>query len=145
MRTMRATLAGLIGITLVWGAAASAAPTPTAPPQVGSILKGAGKAGKVVTQLRDLSITEEEEIMVGAAVSERVRARYGVVQDKAVHRYVALVGTLIVKKSTRPNLPFTFIVLDTEGPLQDGEIERSRKWGNRPSAPGKSGKISFPD
>jgi hypothetical protein len=44
-----------------------------------------------------------------------VRQRYGVVQDEAVHRYVTLVGTLLVKKSSRPNLPFKFIVLDTDG------------------------------
>jgi beta-barrel assembly-enhancing protease len=112
MRTMRATLAGLVGITLVSGAVASAAPGTAVPPQIGSIVKG---AGKVATQMRDLEMTEEEEIKLGASVSEKVRARYGVVQDKAVHRYVALVGALLVKKSTRPNLPFTFIVLDTDG------------------------------
>jgi predicted Zn-dependent protease len=38
-----------------------------------------------------------------------------VVQDKAVHRYVTLVGSLLVQKSERPNLPYTFIVLDTDG------------------------------
>jgi len=70
---------------------------------------------KRADQLRDLVITEEEEIKLGAGVSDRVRERYGVVQDAAVHRYVTLVGTLLVKKSTRPNLPFRFIVLDTDG------------------------------
>jgi len=70
---------------------------------------------KRASQLRDLVITEEEEIKLGADVSERVRGRYGVVQDAAVHRYVTLVGTLLVKKSTRPNLPFRFVVLDTDG------------------------------
>ena len=66
-------------------------------------------------QLRDLQVTEAEELKLGADVSEQVRDRYGVVQDAAVHRYVTLVGTLLVKKSTRPNLPFRFIVLDTDG------------------------------
>ena len=70
---------------------------------------------KRANQLRDLVITEDEEIKLGAGVSERVRERYGVVQSAAVHRYVTLVGTLLVKKSTRPNLPFRFIVLDTDG------------------------------
>jgi predicted Zn-dependent protease len=70
---------------------------------------------KRANQLRDLVITEEEEIKLGADVSERVRGRYGVVQNAEVHRYVTLVGTLLVKKSTRPNLPFRFIVLDTDG------------------------------
>jgi predicted Zn-dependent protease len=66
-------------------------------------------------QLRELVVTETDEIKLGAEVSERVRERYGVVQDAAVHRYVTLVGTLLVKRSARPGLPFTFIVLDTDG------------------------------
>jgi predicted Zn-dependent protease len=70
---------------------------------------------KRADQLRDLVITEDEEIKLGANVSDRVRERYGVVQDPAVHRYVTLVGSLLVRKSTRPRLPFTFIVLDTDG------------------------------
>jgi hypothetical protein len=37
-----------------------------------------------------------------------------VVQDKAVHRYVALVGTLLANASSKPRLPWTFIVLDTD-------------------------------
>jgi predicted Zn-dependent protease len=54
-------------------------------------------------------------VELGAAVSKKVRDRYGVVQDKEVHRYVALVGAVLVQKSSRPKLPFTFIVLDTDG------------------------------
>jgi predicted Zn-dependent protease len=37
------------------------------------------------------------------------------VQDPAVHRYVALVGMAVVGESSRPNLPWRFIVLDTDG------------------------------
>jgi predicted Zn-dependent protease len=37
------------------------------------------------------------------------------VQDKAVHRYVTLVGTVLAQQSTRPGLKWTFIVLDTDG------------------------------
>ena len=43
-----------------------------------------------------------------------VRTRYGVVQDANVHRYVALVGTALTQISTKPNFPWTFIVLDTD-------------------------------
>ena len=32
-----------------------------------------------------------------------------------MHRYVSLVGTALAQGSTRPNLPWTFIVLDTDG------------------------------
>jgi predicted Zn-dependent protease len=109
MRTTRAPLAGLVGVMLIWGTAALATPSsPSAEPQFGAIVKKA-------TQIYDLKVTDAEEIKIGASVSEKVRARYGVVQDSDVHRYVTLVGTLLVKKSSRPNLAFTFIVLDTDG------------------------------
>ena len=56
-----------------------------------------------------------EEIKLGTAISEKVRARFGVVQDPAVHKYVTLVGRTIADQTERPGLPWTFIVLDTDG------------------------------
>ena len=47
-------------------------------------------------------------------ISTKLRDRYGVVQDKAVHRYVTLVGSVLVSASARPNLSWTFVVLDTD-------------------------------
>jgi predicted Zn-dependent protease len=82
--------------------------------QLGQIGKGVSIAKKA-NDVRDLSMTDAEEQALGAAVSERIRARYGVVQDAAVHRYVALVGTALAQGSTRPGLPWTFVVLDTDG------------------------------
>lgn len=77
-------------------------------PQLGSVLKRA-------QQFQELRVTESEEIRLGSAVSERVRNRYGVVQDQDVTRYVTLVGRALVAKSSRPGLAFTFVVLDTDG------------------------------
>ncbi len=73
---------------------------------------GIGGAIKRAQQFRELQMTDEEEQKLGAAVSERIRDRYGVVQDEAVHRYVTLVGSVLAQASSRPNLPWTFIVLD---------------------------------
>lgn len=76
-----------------------------------------GRLGGVVKraeQLRELQMTDAEEQQLGAAVSEKIRARYGTVQDPAVHRYVTLVGTVLAQSSSRPNVPWTFIVLDTD-------------------------------
>ena len=56
-----------------------------------------------------------EEQQIGAGVSEKIRQRYGVVQDANVHRYVALVGTVLAQASSRPSIPWTFVVLDTDG------------------------------
>jgi predicted Zn-dependent protease len=108
MRSDYTALSVAVGLVLACGSPAIAGSPAGGAPQFGSIVKKA-------VQLHDLRVTEEDEIKLGAAVSEKVRARYGVVQDKAVHRYVTLVGTLLVKRSSRPNLPFTFIVLDTDG------------------------------
>jgi predicted Zn-dependent protease len=79
-----------------------------AAPQLGSVLKRA-------QQVRDIQMTDAEEQRLGEAVSERIRARYGVVQDPAVHKYVSLVGAVLAQASTRPTLNWRFIVLDTDG------------------------------
>jgi beta-barrel assembly-enhancing protease len=80
--------------------------------QLGRILDEGTKRAK---QVQDLRWTEEEEQELGAGVSARVREKYGVVQDAAVHRYVTLVGAVLAEKSTRSALPWRFIVLDTDG------------------------------
>jgi predicted Zn-dependent protease len=76
--------------------------------QLGSVLKRA-------QQVHDLQMTDEDEEKIGAAVSERIRQRYGVIQDSAVHKYVTLVGAVLAQASDRPTLPWKFIVLDTDG------------------------------
>ena len=87
---------------------------PVAADQIGGISKGLGIAKKA-NDVRELRMTDAEEQALGANVSERIRTRYGVVQDPGVHLYVAQVGTVLAQGSTRPNLPWTFIVLDTDG------------------------------
>jgi peptidase M48-like protein len=87
---------------------------PVGAEQIGGITKGLGIAKKA-NDVRELRMSDAEEQQLGANVSERIRSRYGVVQDANVHRYVALVGTALAINSTRPTLPWTFIVLDTDG------------------------------
>jgi predicted Zn-dependent protease len=88
-----------------------------------------GKLGKAASQAKDtadkakkaaeiwdaFNVTEAEEVDLGRQVSDKLRERYGVVQDKAVHKYVTLVGTMITQASSRPGLAWKFIVLDTDG------------------------------
>jgi predicted Zn-dependent protease len=78
-------------------------------------LGGLGGALKRVQQLDDLTFSEQEERQIGEDVSAKIRERFGVVQDSAIHKYVALVGTTLAKVSNRPNLAWTFVVLDTDG------------------------------
>ena len=79
-------------------------------------LGGALKKGLETKQSVDqLNISDEDERKIGEVVSLKIRQRFGVVQDANVHKYVALVGTTIAKTSDRPNLDWTFVVLDTDG------------------------------
>jgi predicted Zn-dependent protease len=64
---------------------------------------------------KDVEITQEEEVRLGEDVSGRIRGKYGVVQDPALHQYVGLVGTVVAAKTGKSAPPFRFIVLDTEG------------------------------
>lgn len=84
--------------------------------QLGGVLGKAQKGLKKVEQAQDrLAIGQEEEVQIGEEVSARIRERFGVVQDKAVHTYVTEVGLVLAHESSRPNLPWKFIVLDTDG------------------------------
>jgi predicted Zn-dependent protease len=75
-----------------------------------------GKALERANQVRqDLTFTDAEERELGSNISTKLREKYGVVQDRAVHRYVTLVGSVLARASARPALEWTFIVLDTDG------------------------------
>lgn len=80
--------------------------------QVGGLLRRAQQAREAQ---QDLTINDEEEQAIGSDVSEKLRDRYGVVQDREIHRYVTLVGRTLAAESSRPGLRWTFIVLDTDG------------------------------
>ena len=83
--------------------------------QIGGALRRAQQAKETKDKLDDLNVTEAEERTIGEDVSAKVRLRFGVVQDPAVHKYVTLVGTTLAQQSERPTLNWTFVVLDTDG------------------------------
>jgi predicted Zn-dependent protease len=83
--------------------------------QLGGILNKAQKGLDQKQKFDELNITEEEERKIGQDVSAKIRTRFGVVQDGPVHKYVTLVGLSVARESERPKLPWTFIVLDTDG------------------------------
>lgn len=72
-------------------------------------------AGDAIKTANDVVFTDAEEQQLGADVSAKIREKYGVVQDAAVHKYVTLVGSVLAEASSRPKLKWTFIVLDTDG------------------------------
>jgi predicted Zn-dependent protease len=103
---------------MIAAAVAALLATPAFAGQFGALDK-LGKAAKTADkhagQLKDIEMTDAEEQDLGAAVSEKVRQKYGVVQDAAVHKYVTLVGQVLGQASSRPGLSWKFIVLDTDG------------------------------
>ena len=97
-------------VLLVTAMVAVAAAGPLRADQLGKL----GGALKKAQQFKDIEMTDAEEAQLGEEVSTRVRTRYGVVQNQAVHRYVTLVGTALTQVSSRPNIAWKFIVLDTD-------------------------------
>jgi predicted Zn-dependent protease len=83
--------------------------------QFGGVLDKARQAQSAKDKYDDVKVSDDEERKIGEDVSQRLRTRFGVVQDAAVTKYVALVGTALAQVSERPKLNWTFIVLDTDG------------------------------
>jgi predicted Zn-dependent protease len=83
--------------------------------QLGGLSGVLKKAQERKQQLDELVIDEGEERQIGEDVSAKIRERFGVVQDPAVHKYVSLVGMALAQQTDRPQLPWTFVVLDTDG------------------------------
>jgi predicted Zn-dependent protease len=82
--------------------------------QLGGLSKIA-KGASTVKKLSDIKITDEEEHQIGQEVSDKVVEAFGVYQDANVAKYVTLVGAVLAQASTRPNLDWQFVVLDTDG------------------------------
>jgi beta-barrel assembly-enhancing protease len=83
--------------------------------QFGGLDKTLKKAQDAKKEMDSLNVSDDEERKIGEDVSAKIRQRFGVVQDAAVHKYVTLVGTVLAQQSERPNLAWRFIVLDTDG------------------------------
>ncbi len=66
-----------------------------------------------VTGRRELSfVSESQEIAMGQQGAEEVRQSMGLVQDAALQEYVRGIGMRLARESERPNLPWSFEVVD---------------------------------
>jgi predicted Zn-dependent protease len=99
----------------ILASAMSAAPAYAQLGGLGRTIRKANDAADKVQKVKDLDISDADERRIGEQVSEKVRVEFGVFQDKAVTRYVTLVGMALAKASPRPDLKWEFIVLDTDG------------------------------
>lgn len=83
--------------------------------QLGGALGKLNKAKEQADKVKELTVSEKDERAIGEKVSAQMIETFGVFQDAAVTTYVALVGTVLAQASSRPNLDWQFIVLDTDG------------------------------
>ncbi len=83
--------------------------------QLGGITRGLSKAKEAKDKVDDLHFSDAEERQLGEYVSGLLIDRFGVYQDQAVGKYVAILGSVLAQASSRPNLKWEFIVLDTDG------------------------------
>ena len=67
-----------------------------------------------VTGKRELSfMSEAQEISVGKELDAQVRQEMGLYEDDDLQRYVQELGMRLARSSQRPNLPWSFAVLDS--------------------------------
>jgi predicted Zn-dependent protease len=77
----------------------------------------AGCAVNPVTGRRQLAlISEAQEIQIGQQSSQEVAQQLGLVDNQALQQYVQQVGERLARESERPNLPWTFRVVDDPTP-----------------------------
>jgi predicted Zn-dependent protease len=77
----------------------------------------AGCAVNPVTGRRQLAlVSEAQEIQMGQQASQEVAQQLGLVDDEALQQYVQHVGEELARESERPDLPWTFRVVDDPTP-----------------------------
>jgi len=67
-----------------------------------------------VTGKREFNLmSEAEELAIGQQADAEIRREMGVYNDQEVQRYVSDIGMRLARQSHRPNLPWTFTVVDS--------------------------------
>jgi predicted Zn-dependent protease len=93
--------------------ALSPAPHTSAAISLLALAFAAACATNPVTGKREISLmSEAQEIAIGQQSDAEVRREMGVYEDQRLQRYVADIGARLARVSHRPNLPWTFTVVD---------------------------------
>jgi predicted Zn-dependent protease len=86
-------------------------------PLLALVLLVAGCAVNPVTGQRQLAlISESQEIELGRQVAEDAARQMGLVEDAALQQYVSRLGLAMARASERPDLPWSFQVVDDPTP-----------------------------
>jgi predicted Zn-dependent protease len=81
------------------------------------LIGAAGCATNPVTGERQFSlVSESQEIAMGQAAAAEVRQTIGLVDDRALQNYVSTTGLALARTSERPQLPWSFQVVDDPTP-----------------------------
>ena len=68
----------------------------------------------IIAPFKALSMSEENEIKLGAKEHQKIIAQYGIYRDKDLQDYVSMVGQRVAAQSSRPHLKYHFTLLDDE-------------------------------
>jgi predicted Zn-dependent protease len=80
---------------------------------LGSLLLLAGCAVNPATGEREFSlVSESQEIQMGREADPQISAQFGLVDDPGLQSYVSDIGMRIARSSERPDLPWSFKVVD---------------------------------
>ena len=75
---------------------------------------GAACATNPVTGKKQMSLlSEAEELAIGQQQDAEIRREMGVYDDAALQRYVNDIGQQLARNSHRPNLPWSFTIVDS--------------------------------
>ncbi len=107
-RTIVAVALGSSLALLLWGCAGVSGVVSRYVPYGQSLVRVASGAAQAMAE-----VTPEQEMYLGNLVAARILHQYPLYQNEAVQQYVNLVGTVVAAKSSRPDLPYRFAVLDT--------------------------------
>ncbi len=69
--------------------------------------------GALLVPLQLAAMTEEEEILIGRQAHAQILQQYRVYKDEKLHEYVRSVGSRLAAVGERPELTYTFTVLDS--------------------------------
>jgi predicted Zn-dependent protease len=84
---------------------------------IAMVLSVASCAVNPVTGDRQLAlVSESQEIQIGREVATAAEQQFGLVEDAALQAYVHRLGTRLAQASERPELPWTFKVVDDPTP-----------------------------
>ena len=79
-----------------------------------AVALGAACATNPVTGKKQMSLlSEAEELAIGQQQDVEIRREMGVYDDPGLQRYVDQIGQQLARNSHRPNLPWSFTIVDS--------------------------------